>query len=235
MTFMQKPWLSALIISMGLVLAFALLGNSIIEFRNFNRYVEVKGLDEKIVKADKAVWNIDFSASDKDLKQAYNQIDASQKKIVEFLKIQGFPAEGLQVQSISIQEDLYNKTDNQPTYRAQTGIIVSSNDVDKVAAALQKTSDLVEAGVIVGNSRARYFYTQLNSIKPEMLTQATSSAKEAANTFATNTQSKLGKIRHASQGIFSITSAEGGNEYENETSVMKKVRVVTSVEFFIED
>jgi len=207
-------------------------------FKNFNRYVEVRGLDEKVVKSDKAVWSVNFSAATPDMQQTYRQIADAKDKVVNFLKQQGFDENSLQIQSISIMEDLYsagNKPDGKPIYRAQTGVIVSSSDVNKIAASVQKTSALVEAGVIVSDSRARYFYTQLNSIKPEMLTNATANAKEAANTFAVNTQSKLGKIRHATQGLFTITAASGGGGYDDEASVMKNVRVVTSVEFFLQD
>jgi len=232
----SKSWISAIILSLGFILAAYVLGQAAVTFKNFNRYVEVRGLDERVVKSDKAVWNIAFSASDPNLQATYRYIADSQQKIINFLKEQGFD----EIQSISINEDFY--TGNQagpqenakPTYRARAGITLSTNDVDKVVAAVQKTSELVDVGVIVTESTASYYYTQLNSIKPEMLAEATANAKEAANTFAVNTQSKLAKIRHASQGVFSITGADNDNDYNN-NSVMKKVRVVTIVQFFLQD
>lgn len=202
--------------------------------------MEVRGLDERIVKSDKAVWNIVFSASDPNLQASYRYIADSQQKVINFLKQQGFDEKAFQIQSISVNEDFYagnpsaSQENNKPTYRARAGVTLSTNDVDKVIAAVQKTSDLVDLGVIVTESTASYYFTQLNSIKPEMLLQATANAKEAANTFAVNTQSKLAKIRHASQGVFSITGADNDNDYNN-ASIMKKVRVVTSVEFFLQD
>lgn len=113
--------------------------------------------------------------------------------------------------------------------------MLTTSKVDLVSQAMQKTGSLVEAGVVINNNYLKYSYTDLNSIKPMMLTRATASAREAAETFAKNSNSSIGKIRKASQGTFSISAVNSNpnDPYADESSIMKKVRVVTSVEFFI--
>ena len=73
-------------------------------------------------------------------------------------------------------------------------------------------------------------YTKMikEEIKPEMIEEATRNAREAAEKFAKDSQSELGKIQSATQGLFSI---EDRDQY---TPYIKKVRVVTSVNYFLE-
>lgn len=225
----------SIILSLGIIGASYLIGNSFENYQNFGRYVDVKGLDEKIVKSNMATWNLSFTTADHDLKKIYAEISSSQKAIIQFLIAQGFTENEIQKQTISVNDNKANvystSSQNTPRYSANSGITLTTNKVDLVSSVIQKTGSLVESGVVVNSSNVRYVYTDLNSIKPEMLTRATASAREAADTFAKNSNSVVGKIRKASQGSFSITSVN--SDYGDEGSIMKKVRVVTSIEFFI--
>ena len=78
-------------------------------------------------------------------------------------------------------------------------------------------------------TRPRYEYTDLNSIKPEMIAEATANARQAADKFASDSDSKLGKIKTASQGQFSI---EDRDQY---TPNIKTVRIVTYITYYLED
>lgn len=74
-----------------------------------------------------------------------------------------------------------------------------------------------------------YSFTGLNEIKPKMIEEATKNARAAAEKFAQDSESKLGKIKNASQGQFSIT-----NRDEN-TPHIKRVRVVTTINYYLND
>ena len=236
---MRTHLFSSIILSLGIIGAAYLLANSIESYQNFGRYVDVKGLDEKVVKSNHAAWNISFTSASNDLKKIYSEVSDSQNKIIEFLIQQGFKENEIQKQTISINDNkanaYSNNSNNNPRYTANSGITLTTNKVDLVSLAIQKTGTLVESGVVINNSNVKYSYTDLNSIKPEMLIRATANAREAADSFAKNSNSLVGKIRKASQGTFSI-SAESTNpnySYSDDSSIMKKVRVVTSVEFFL--
>ena len=236
---MRSNIFSSIILSLGIIGASFLLGKSFENYQNFGRYVDVKGLDEKIVKSNMATWNLSFTSANNDLKKIYSEISSSQNAIIKFLIEQGFTENEIQKQTISINDikaNAYSTSNfNAPRYSANSGITLTTNKVDLVSLVIQKTGTLVESGVVINNSNVRYNYTDLNSIKPEMLTRATASAREAADTFAKNSNSSVGKIRKASQGSFSITSVNSNpnDVYGDEGSIMKKVRVVTSIEFFI--
>jgi len=78
-------------------------------------------------------------------------------------------------------------------------------------------------------NRVEYIYSGLNSIKPQMFKEATLNARAAAQTFADDSQSNLGKIKNATQGQFSI--------YDRDKNLLhiKKVRVVSTVEYYLND
>lgn len=236
---MVRSLAPSLLLSLGILGAGYSVGNAITHFKDFDRYVDVKGLDEKMVKSNQASWQINFTSSSNDLKQIYNNVSKSQNDIIQFLTSQGFKETEIQKQGISITDNLANSysqhNTNQPRYTATSGILILTSNVDLVGSAAQKTESLVELGVVMTSSNVRYSYTDLNSIKPEMLTHATESAKESAQIFAKNSHSKLGSIKNASQGLFTITAPDGGNAgYDDGSSMMKKVRVVTTVQFFIQ-
>lgn len=234
---MRSNIFSSIILSLGIIGASIILGNSFENYQNFGRFVDVKGLDEKIVKSNMATWNLRFTSANNDLKKIYSEVSSAQNAIIQFLIAQGFAENEIQKQTISVNDIKTNaystSNSNIPRYSANSGMTLTTNKVDLVSLVVQKTGALVESGIVINNSNVRYIYTDLNSIKPEMLTRATASAREAAGTFAKNSNSIVGKIRKASQGTFSITSVNSDDPYGDDASIMKKVRVVTSIEFFI--
>lgn len=233
---MKNSIISSIIITLGIIISSFLLCNTIDSYRNFGRYVEVKGLDEKIVKANLVTWQISFTSSNDDMKKIYSDISYAQNTIIKFLIEQGFSEKEIQKDSISIQDSShFYENKKGPRYFSSSGIILSSNKVDLVNTVSQKTGVLVESGIAINFSSIRYKYTELNLIKTEMLNKATANAKEAAETFAKNSNSSIGKIKKASQGTISITAADSNpsDSFSDDASIMKKVRVVTSIEFFI--
>lgn len=231
---MFKSTIPAFLIAVGIASAGYSIGSAISHHQDFNRYVAVKGLAEKTVKSDKAVWQLNFSVADDELANAYQTFAKAQGIVKDFLQKQGFKEEELELQPVSVTDNeanSYSSNTKIKRYSANGGINLTTEQIDKVREAVQKTGALVQQGVIINNSFVRYMYTDLNSIKPGLLDEATANAKAAAESFARNAHSQLGSIRQASQGLFTINDiSESGS---SGTDVMKKVRVVTSVEYFL--
>lgn len=231
---MFKNTISAFLIALGIASAGYSVGSAISHYQNFNQYVTVKGLAEKTVKSDNAVWQLYFSVADDQIADAYQAIAKAQTLIKDFLQKQGFTAEDIVLQPVSVIDNYantYSSNEKSKRYMANAGISLTTSQVDKVQEAVQQTGMLVEQGVLVSSSSVRYSYTELNEIKPALLDEATSNAKAAAEAFARNAHSQLGSIRQASQGLFTITDISDSNSTYND--VMKKVRVVTNVEYFL--
>lgn len=227
--------LSALVLAGGIALSGFFIANGIIAAKRTNRFVSVKGLAELTVKSDQAIWEIRFNNADDDLTNIYQAIEKSQETVKSFLIAQGFNANNIIYQPIVVTDNLSqnygNNNPNVKRYSASAAVTLNTNDVDKAQLAAQKTGELVKQGVLVAQSTIQYTYTDLNSIKPKMLVDATNNAREAGLSFAKNSQSELGQIKNASQGLFTITDLT--NTYSSNMDVMKKVRVVTTVDYFL--
>ena len=208
---------------------------------NFDlRTVKVKGLAEKDVKSDLAVWNIRFQSANNDLVVAKKDIENQEKIVKTFLQENGFTADEIIVQGLTMQDafaDSYRDRDTiAARYTLNQTLTVRSEKVDLVNSVYPQIGNLVSNGVTFnayGNS-VSYLFTKLNDIKPAMLKEATQNARQAADEFALNSNSKVGKIRSANQGIFSILPREEIPEQTEREQINKKVRVVSTVEYYLE-
>lgn len=238
-----------LLLAIGLVLGGLVLGGQIKATRLNDRYVTVRGLAERTVKSDLAIWDLGYKDAGNDLTALYTKSEADKKAILDFLAKQGVYSSEIELGIVSVTDTQTNEYGNNKgpsrRYIIQQSITVHTSRVDLVAAASQKTMQLVQKGVVLSggtDSGLSYKFTGLNSIKPDMITEATRNARAAAERFASDSGSEVGSIRQATQGIFSILAANGGTDtgesgYGNnadETSIMKTVRVVTSVEYYLD-
>ncbi|HOK62195.1 MAG: SIMPL domain-containing protein [Tenuifilum sp.] len=238
------------IISIGVVIAFGLcgylIGQSIENFRNGDRTILVKGFAEREVKADLAVWSISCRAASNDLVEGAKRIEQDQKKIIDFLVDKGIGKEEIISREIRVNDRLANEYGGYDNVNFRYVIVkvlqVRSTNVDRVQEVSRLTDELVRAGVVISqndySNNLQYYFTKLNDIKPEMLTEATQNAREAAISFASESGVKLGKLKRASQGLFTIVdrdqSLSGGDSFASGNSdIVKRVRVVISVEYSI--
>lgn len=223
---------SALILGCGFALSGFFIANGLTHSREYSRFVEVKGLAERVVKSDEAIWTLNIKLVSNELPALYQAIDDVQGKARQFLSKQDFKDGEISINPVAVTDNQsisYNQNQDMPRYSADTGLTIVTKNVDKVAAAIQKTGDLVQQGVVVTTSNAIYRFTDLNAIKPQMLDDATESAHQAAESFANNAKASLGYIRLAKQGLFTIVDAN--SNYDSGNAIMKKVRVVTTVEY----
>lgn len=237
------------LLAAGLILGGLVLGSQIKATRLNDRYVTVRGLAERSVKSDLAIWCLAYKDAGDDLLPLYAKSEADKKVILDFLARQGIKPEEIEVGIVGVTDrqadEDGNNNRNQRRYIIQQDITVRTSRVDAVAAASQKTMQLVEKGVVLGGNNGgglTYKFTGLNSIKPDMITEATRNARATADRFASDSGAMVGSIRQATQGIFSILAANSGGDTggepgyggnEDETSIMKTVRVVTSVEYYL--
>lgn len=226
---------SGLCIMVGLVILGAMFPVAVEKYRSYDRTVNVKGLCEKEVKADKVIWPIVYKVMSNDIQSIYAQTDAGNAVILDFLKAGGISPEEITVSVPQISDKLANEYgDNNRAFRyiAKNVITVCSSDVDAVLALMSEQSALLKKGIVTGGSNqwenpVEFRYEGLNDIKPEMIEEATKNARAAAEKFAKDSDSSLGKIKTANQGTFTIGDRDSNTPY------IKKVRVVTSVTYYL--
>lgn len=229
---------AAVVMALGMVVSTWLLSNGLVRFKQFERSVEVKGLAEREVPADTAVWPIAFSEAGTDLRALYQSLQDKNAVIIDFLKAQGFKPEEISVSAPSIndrQAQDYGSAElaSRLRYSGKSVITVYTRQVDAVRRAIPQLVVLGEKGIALNTgdyeNRARFLFTGLNALKPAMIEEATRNARQAAEKFAKDSDSTLGKIKRASQGQFSI------EDRDPSTAHLKKVRVVSTVDYFLAD
>lgn len=222
-----------LAIMAGLVFLGLMLPRTAREFRSFERTVSVKGLCEREVPADKVIWPVVYKVVGNDLGSVYRAIENKKETIFAFLKKGGIDPEDISVSVPSLSDkDAQEYGGNTRLYRyvATCTITVCSTEVDKVLALMAAQSELLSKDIILENSwdsTPQFLFEGLNDLKPEMIEEATKNARQVAEKFAKDSGSSLGKIRTASQGTFSIEARDSN------TPQTKKVRVVTSVTYYL--
>ena len=235
-----KP-LALLGASFVLSFAFVSLGEKVYDglthFRSFDRYITVKGLATKDVDADLAVWSLSFNMASETLADAQANLAGAEKTVRDFLVANGLKPEQIRLQNMNVVDrkaQIYNNGgDMTLRYILSETLVARTGDVAAMVKASQNVSELVKSGVTLGdpnggtNPVPQYLFTKLNDIKPELIAEATKNAREAAEQFARDSGARVGSIRRASQGLFTIDDRDKGSPDH------KKVRVVTTVEYFL--
>jgi hypothetical protein len=242
----------AALLAAGLVLAGWILGAEIKTARYGDRYVTVKGLVERQVKSDFAIWPVTLQETGDDLQSVTTRAQTDQHAILSFFEAQGFSAAEVEagvIQVIDTQVDQNGGSKPPHRFVVRQTLTLTTAKVEAATKASQQALNLLKAGIVLmtessygQNGGIRYIFNGLNAIKPDMITEATRNARSAADRFAADSGSKVGSIRQAEQGVFSISAANGDSPAGPEgafggsdtSSPMKKVRVVTTVQYYLE-
>lgn len=231
-----KKILPAFLIALGLVAIGLGIRSGFKSLSSAQRTVSVRGLSEREVKADKVTWPISYQIQGNDLPALYDQTGTTNQKILKFLHDAGITDAEISINAPEAYDRAANNYgSNNYTYRYNISevIVVTSSQVDKVDDLIRRQGELLKEGIAIQSNdysnQVQYEFTGLNDIKPEMIAEATKNARQAAQKFADDSDSKLGKIQTAHQGQFSIDNRD---QY---TPSIKSVRVVTTLTYFLED
>lgn len=222
------------------VLGMLILGGSLVlmvnNLKSYDRCVTVKGLCEKEVMADKVIWPIMYKQGGNELGELYNTVEDMNATIVKFLKDAGVSDDEITMNAPSILDTRTNLYGERKEYHyiVTAGVTVCSEKVGLIVKLQTEQAKLYEKGIPVGMGEnwsypTTYSFTALNDIKPGMIEEATINARQAAEKFAKDSKSKLGKIKNATQGQFSVSDRDSNTPY------IKNVRVVTNVVYYLKD
>lgn len=234
---------AAALIAIGIAVGGWFAGSALVRGRAADRIVTVKGVSEREVQADLALWPIQFVAAENDLALAQRRIGESAKQVTTFLTRHGVDMSQVELQNLSVTDTQANRYGGQPGGRRfvinQT-IMVRSTAPDVVFKASQQVGELVDAGVVLNSEgpwsgSPTYLFTRLNDVKPEMIAEATANAREAAQQFAEDSGSRLGGIRRANQGLFVILPRDQAPGVQEQQQRTKVVRVVSTIDYLLRD
>jgi hypothetical protein len=240
----RSPAAAAALLALGLVIGGFFIGNGFARGRSTDRYVEVKGLSEREVTADIALWPLRFSAASNDLADAQAQVTRSHKAVLAFLERNGIPASAAELQNLQVtdaQTNRYGPERAGPRFIIEQTVMVRFEKPEVVQKASQNVSELVSAGVVLSSSGEygpfggpTFIFNGLNELKPAMIAEATAAARAAAEQFASDSSSTLGGIRQANQGVFVILPRDQAPGVNEGSQLNKTVRVVSTIQYFLE-
>lgn len=228
------------VLGVFLVMAMGLFGNqvgrAVKKGREFDRYLTVRGLSEREVKANLAIWPIQFSVLAEDLSTLKSSMERDRSLVLTYLKDQGIKSDeisiGIPSVSDRVDQKLQTESKAMMRFKGTTSLVVRSSNVDQIKSAIQKADGLLERGVSLANAdtgdRTQFLFTEVNATKPDMIREATANARHAAEKFAQDSNTKVGAIRRAVQGVLEI------EDRDTASPERKLLRVVTTVDFFVE-
>lgn len=226
----------AIIVAIGMAVLGGQIKQGINKFVEKDRVVTVKGLAEMEVPADKVTWPLVYKEVGNDLITLYDKIKTTNQTIVDFLKGKGIDEDEISINApeiIDMQAERYNSNPVPFRYNVTTVITVTSNKVGRVRELISEQGELLKQGIAITGGDYRYNieydFTGLNKIKPLMIEEATKNARESAMKFAKDSDSKLGKIKRANQGQFTIGNRDANTPY------IKHVRVVTTIDYSLKN
>ena len=222
-----------IILGASLVLAALVLGIFMVctikTLKSYDDTVTVRGLCEKEVPADRVVLRISYSEQDNELPDLRSRMDRNDQTIIALLKQAGFTDDEIKYTSAHFNDrfDSYYTSNLRFRYNANQTINVFTSKMDLVGSLQKKIDAELLKKDIISSTYANYEYHGLNDIKPSMIAESLKNARSAADEFAKNSGSEIGKMRTASQGYFEV------EDLDENTPQIKKVRVVTTVEYYL--
>jgi hypothetical protein len=233
---------SALLVGVGIALAGWFVAGGFVKGKAADRYVTVKGVSERDVKADLALWPLRFVSTDNNLDQAQAKIRKSQEQVIAFLQKQGIDPAQAEVRQLEVTDLLANPYRGsgpvESRYIISETVMVRSSEPPVIEKASQAIGELVEQGVVLSSQGGRdsgptFLFTRLSDLKPEMIAEATEKARNAAEQFAKDSGSRTGAIRRANQGVFQILPRDRAPGISEGSQIDKTLRVVSTIQYYL--
>lgn len=234
--------LSVVLLALGVAYAGGQVHKGLVNFKSFDRSVTMKGLAQRDVVADLAIWPIAYTETGNDLATLQDLMDERGRAILNFLKKYGIAGDEVELQQVQVQDLMAQ------SYRQNNAVInryiltqtylVRTNNIEAVSKASKELGSLIRKGVVFsqsGSTAPTYLFTKLNDIKPAMIAEATKNARAAAREFAENSGQKVGGIKYASQGVFQILPRDETYTVPESQQKNKTVRIVSTIRFYLED
>lgn len=223
-----------LLLSLGLAVLGQFVYRGLDSLGDRERVVAVRGLAEREVKADRVIWPVVYKTTGNDLPALYGQLNDVSAKIRAFLVENGIPATDISTgapEIVDLRADRYNTNRVADRYNVTLVTTVVTGKVDAARSLMSRMGELLKSGIAISandyGNQVQYEFNGLNAIKPAMIEEATHNARKAAEQFAKDSESELGKIKSASQGLFTVSDRDSYTPY------VKRVRVVTTVNFYL--
>ena len=204
-----------------------------------HRSVTVRGVSERDVTANLATWSVNFSHEGIGLAPVQQSVDQQASAIRAFFQRAGFRPDEILDSDVSLSREQPRDRDGNPVgpqkVTVSRSIQLRTGDVIKARKAYARQAELLRDGVELSGTSISYTFNRLNSLKPQMIAEATRNARDSAEQFAHDSGVAVGRIKSASQGYFSVGARDGEDcddcGSSGGSTPFQKVRVVTTIDY----
>lgn len=227
---------SCLIITFGLLVASLIFASKMPK----NENITVTGSASKIVKSDSAKLGFSIQTRDSNQKTSYATLKRQIPEVVKYLESKGIKKDDIDIKAMNgykiyKQNERGYSTNEVIAFEANQVFEIKSKDVEKIKEISTDIQNLFDKGINIDVFSPEYFYSDLASIKIELLKEATLDAKQRAISMLGAANSKVGKVKSMRMGVFQITPVDSTMVSDmglNDTSsIDKKVTAVANVVF----
>jgi hypothetical protein len=241
----MKNSLSAIIIGIAIIITAAILGAAFKNRYSYQDTINVTGLGSRDFTADLIVWSGSFQRKSMDLKSAYELLNNDREATKKYLITKGIPENEMVFSSVNIGKDYDSYYDANGKYHSTfTGYLLSqqitieSKEVEKTENISREVTELIDQGVEFYSNAPEYYYSKLEELKIELISEATQDATTRASKMAENADAKLGSLQSATMGVFQITAQNSSEDYSwggtfNTSSKKKTASITAKLEFRI--
>jgi uncharacterized protein len=224
-----RALLVSLVLGASIVISTSMMAKAavnVFRIRHQSHMLTVTGSAKRRIQSDLIVWRAHVQSHAPDLAAAYKTLSNDVPKVADFIRSKGIDPREVVVSAAHTTEmhphdkDGHELSETVVAYAMEQTIEVTSRDLDKVTAASQETTKLIEDGIYVDSDAPRYLYTKLAELKIQMLAEASKDARVRAEQMAINMGSAVSSLQSARMGVM-------GN---NDTSALDKdiMAVVTA-------
>ena len=238
---MEKLEKFQLLVSCALIALGILISSVIFAFRMpSGESITVTGSASKPVTSDSGKLNFELQARQLTQKEAFNKLRTFYPEVEKYLVSKGIDKKDINTRTIN---GYYNyktnangySTNEISSYNANWEIEITSKDVNKIKEISTDIQTIADKGVDIQTYQPEFYYSDLASIKIELLKEASKDAKQRAESMLSATGSRVGKVKQIRMGVFQITSLNSTDVSDmgiNDTSsIDKKVTAVANVVF----
>ncbi|MBR5594799.1 MAG: SIMPL domain-containing protein [Alistipes sp.] len=235
-----------IIIASSVVLSAVVLSSAVTQrYRSNTGTITVTGLGETEFTSDLIVIEGEIEVENYDAAEGYRSLEQSRESVINFLASKGVEREAISFtmpSSIKLSESVYESGDYVGSrfagYKLSQRFNIESQDVDTVEAAARELPSLLARGINIEVNNPMYYFSELESVKLDLLAAAAADARERAKNIAENSDAELGDLAMSRAGVFQITAATGDEEFSaggsfNLSSREKKARVTVRAEYKI--
>lgn len=223
--------------ALGPICAGFFVYKGLVGFKSADRYITVKGLVERIEKSDRGTYTLRFVVVGDDLPELYKEFVAATNLTKDFLTKEGFKEKEISFDAPRFRDNHAYSTPTAARYTIDGTVIVDSINVDALKALSGKLTDLIGQGVPLTSSELEFYLDRFNDLRPQLIIDATKNAQKMGESIAQATGQKLGGVRYVNQGVINISGPNVKPDQTNSadtSTLMKKIRVLATVEFFID-